>query len=201
MMQLRELRSNFYRTTRLLSLRKKTEYINNIQNRSDFAAKGRTEGELQIQARSKLVRCSEKRSSQRAKVYEYMKVTWALCLLNKMCCTCQSPRTVTGFSTCAGGGTLLLPSTRNLFATTEELLLRALLQICFGAWWAMSSFDFHSKLQTLICLGAWNSGCRESSRVYGAHFPDFSTAINLAWSNLWTNYSQDFKRDFTKAPI
>ncbi len=75
MMQLRELRSNFYRTTRLLSLRKKTEYINNIQNCSDFAAKGRAERELQNQARSKLVRCSEKRSSQRAKVYEYMKVT------------------------------------------------------------------------------------------------------------------------------
>ncbi len=76
MMQLRELRSNFYRTTRLLSLRKKTEYINNIQNHSDFAAaKGRAEGELQNQARSKLVRCSEKRSSQRVKVYEYMKVT------------------------------------------------------------------------------------------------------------------------------
>ncbi len=55
MMQLRELRSNFYRTTRLLSLRKKTEYINNIQNRSDFAAKGRAERELQNRARSKLV--------------------------------------------------------------------------------------------------------------------------------------------------
>jgi len=75
MMQLRELRSNFYRTTRLLSLRKKTEYINNIQNRSDFAAKGRAERELQSQARSKLVRCSEKRSSQSVKVYEYMKIT------------------------------------------------------------------------------------------------------------------------------
>ncbi len=107
MTQLRELRSNFYRITRLLSLRKKTEYINNIQNRSDFAAKGRAERELQNQARSKLVRCSEKRSSQRVKVYEYMKVTWALCLRNKMCCTCRSRRTVTGFSTCAGGGTLL----------------------------------------------------------------------------------------------